>query len=78
MSDQDRFGLAGLLGMIYGENSDVSGLALGQDLMSLGLDLNQPEYVSSVAILQFYICSVDRKIPGRYTPRSHHLSLHLI
>lgn len=44
MSELDRFGLAGLLRMIHSESPDVAGLAVGQDLMTLGLDLNQPEY----------------------------------
>jgi CCR4-NOT transcription complex subunit 2 len=43
MSDIDRFGLAGLLRMIHSESPDVASLAIGQDLMTLGLDLNQPE-----------------------------------
>lgn len=43
MSEQDKFGLAGLLRMIHSESPDVASLAIGQDLMSLGLDLNQPE-----------------------------------
>ncbi|KAK2881772.1 hypothetical protein FQN49_000439 [Arthroderma sp. PD_2] len=43
MSEQDRFGLAGLLRMIHSDSPDVASLAIGQDLMSLGLDLNQPE-----------------------------------
>jgi CCR4-NOT transcription complex subunit 2 len=45
MSELDRFGLAGLLRMIHSESPDVASLAVGQDLMTLGLDLNQPEYV---------------------------------
>ena len=47
MSELDKFGLAGLLRMIHSDNADVSSLAVGQDLMTLGLDLNQPEYVLS-------------------------------
>lgn len=43
MSELDRFGLAGLLGMIRHDSNDVAGLAVGQDLTTLGLDLNQPE-----------------------------------
>ncbi|KAJ5780323.1 hypothetical protein N7457_005483 [Penicillium paradoxum] len=43
MSELDRFGLAGLLRMIHGESPDVASLAVGQDLMTLGLDLNQAE-----------------------------------
>lgn len=54
MSDKDRFGLAGLLGMIHSENPDVSSLAIGQDLMSLGLDINQPEYAFSTRNLIYF------------------------
>lgn len=46
MSELDRFGLAGLLRMIHSESPDVASLAVGQDLMTLGLDLNQAEYVT--------------------------------
>jgi CCR4-NOT transcription complex subunit 2 len=46
MNELDRFGLAGLLRMIHSESPDVASLAVGQDLMTLGLDLNQPEYAS--------------------------------
>ena len=46
MSELDRFGLAGLLRMIHSESPDVASLAVGQDLMTLGLDLNSPEYES--------------------------------
>jgi CCR4-NOT transcription complex subunit 2 len=45
MSELDKFGLAGLLRMIHSDSADVASLAVGQDLMTLGLDLNQPEYV---------------------------------
>lgn len=48
MSELDKFGLAGLLRMIHSDNADVSSLAVGQDLMTLGLDLNQPEYVLAI------------------------------
>lgn len=43
MSELDRFGLAGLLETIRSDNQDVSGLAIGQDLTTLGLDLNSQE-----------------------------------
>ena len=43
MSELDRYGLAGLLGVIRHDSNDVAGLAVGQDLTTLGLDLNQPE-----------------------------------
>ena len=49
MSELDRFGLAGLLRMIHSESPDVASLAVGQDLMTLGLDLNQPEYAPSTS-----------------------------
>lgn len=43
MSELDRFGLAGLFAMLRNDNSDVAALAAGQDLTTLGLDLNSPE-----------------------------------
>ena len=47
MSELDRYGLAGLLEMIRNENVDVSSLAIGHDLTSLGLDLNSSEFVAT-------------------------------
>lgn len=44
MNEVDRYGLAGLMAMIRNEGPDLAGLANGQDLTTLGLDLNQPEY----------------------------------
>lgn len=43
MNDLDRFGLAGLLANVRSENPDVAGLAIGQDLNHLGLNLNSVE-----------------------------------
>lgn len=43
MGELDRFGLEGLLHMIRDSNSDLGALAVGQELNSLGLDLQQPE-----------------------------------
>lgn len=43
MSAMEEFGLAGFLSTARSENPDVSGLARGQDLTSLGLNLNSPE-----------------------------------
>jgi len=43
-SDADVWGIKGLLGIIKIEDSDKSKLALGVDLTSLGLNMNQPEY----------------------------------
>lgn len=54
MNELDRFGLAGLLRMIHSESPDVASLAVGQDLMTLGLDLNQPEYVFSGPMLSLH------------------------
>lgn len=51
MSEIDRFGLAGLLRMIHSESPDVASLAVGQDLMTLGLDLNQAEYENRIFIV---------------------------
>lgn len=43
-TDADVWGIRGLLGIIKSEDSDKSKLALGVDLTSLGLNMNQPEY----------------------------------
>ncbi|KAL8996647.1 MAG: hypothetical protein Q9188_006524 [Gyalolechia gomerana] len=43
MAPIDRWGLAGLLATIRSDNPDVAGLAIGQDLTQLGLDLNSQE-----------------------------------
>lgn len=69
MSELDKFGLAGLLRMIHSDNADVSSLAVGQDLMTLGLDLNQPEYA-------FYQTLCEKTC--RLTPLDHYIrhSLH--
>lgn len=45
MSAKDEFGLVGFLATITHENPDVSGLARGHDLTSLGLNLNSSELV---------------------------------
>jgi hypothetical protein len=42
-TDADVWGIKGLLGIIKIEDSDKSKLALGVDLTSLGLNMNQPE-----------------------------------
>jgi len=43
-SEADMWGIKGLLGIIKIEDSDKSKLALGVDLTTLGLNMNQPEY----------------------------------
>ncbi|KAF9253931.1 hypothetical protein DTO013E5_2021 [Penicillium roqueforti] len=72
MSELDRFGLAGLLRMIHSESPDVASLAVGQDLMTLGLDLNQAEplhtsfaspFVSSMSAVPL---EQDFSLPGCY------------
>ena len=50
MSELDRYGLPGLLEMIRNEDPNVSSLAIGHDLTSLGLDLNSSEFVTSPQI----------------------------
>jgi hypothetical protein len=42
-TDADVWGIKGLLGIIKVEDSDKSKLAIGVDLTSLGLNMNQPE-----------------------------------
>ena len=42
-SAMDEFGLPGFLAIIRSHNPDIAGLAKGQDLTSLGLNLNSPE-----------------------------------
>ena len=43
MSEADRYGLAGFLARIRSEDPMVAGLARGQDLTQLGLNLSSPE-----------------------------------
>ncbi|KAL4807078.1 hypothetical protein BDV18DRAFT_136836 [Aspergillus unguis] len=73
MSEIDKFGLAGLLRMIHSDSADVASLAVGQDLMTLGLDLNQPEPLHSTFVSPF-VASVpgvpleqDFALPGCYS-----------
>ncbi|KAL4880427.1 hypothetical protein BJY04DRAFT_228532 [Aspergillus karnatakaensis] len=72
MSELDKFGLAGLLRMIHSDSADVASLAVGQDLMTLGLDLNQPEPLHTTFASPF-VASVpgvpleqDFALPGCY------------
>ena len=44
MTTLEKFGLPGLLDTIRSENPDVSSLAIGHDLTTLGLDLNSSEW----------------------------------
>lgn len=44
-SPADRYGLLGLLHIIKTTDPDLSMLALGSDLTTLGLDLGATEYV---------------------------------
>ncbi|KAL2834443.1 hypothetical protein BDW59DRAFT_137880 [Aspergillus cavernicola] len=73
MSELDRFGLAGLLRMIHSDSADVASLAVGQDLMTLGLDLNQPEPLHSTFVSPFVApvpgvhLEQDFALPGCYS-----------
>ena len=42
-AEMDKWGLGSLLAIMKGENPDATGLAVGQDLTQLGLNLNSPE-----------------------------------
>ncbi|KAL4778340.1 hypothetical protein BJX76DRAFT_343485 [Aspergillus varians] len=73
MTEFDKFGLAGLLRMIHSDSADIASLAVGQDLMTLGLDLNQPEPLHSTFVSPF-VASVpgvpieqDFALPGCYS-----------
>ncbi|KAL3470626.1 hypothetical protein BJX99DRAFT_239124 [Aspergillus californicus] len=76
MNELDKFGLAGLLRMIHSEHADVGSLAVGQDLMTLGLDLNQPEPLHSTFVSPFVApvpgvhLEQDFALPGCYTVQS--------
>ena len=43
MSESARYGLAGLMSQLRSNNPDVRALAIGQDLTTLGLNLNSAE-----------------------------------
>jgi CCR4-NOT transcription complex subunit 2 len=43
MSDRDRYGLKGLLGMLKGPYPDQAALITGVDIATLGFDLNSTE-----------------------------------
>ncbi|KAI9732580.1 MAG: hypothetical protein M1834_003916 [Cirrosporium novae-zelandiae] len=43
MSESERYSLPGLFAMMRNESQDIQSLATGQDLTTLGLDLNSPE-----------------------------------
>lgn len=48
MSELEEFGIQGFLSTISNENPDVSYLARGQDLTTLGLNLNSAECVTRI------------------------------
>ena len=47
MSEADKWGLEGFLATVRSPDPNVSGLARGQELNSLGLNLNSAEFVKS-------------------------------
>ena len=53
MSTIDEFGLPGFLSTISNDNPDVSYLARGQDLTTLGLNLNSAECVITTSEINF-------------------------
>ncbi|KAK2746684.1 hypothetical protein FQN57_003028 [Myotisia sp. PD_48] len=67
MNERDRFGLAGLLAMIHSDSPDVASLAIGQDLMSLGLDLNQPEPLHQTFASPFISSNVSVPLRPEFT-----------
>ena len=48
MSEADKWGLEGFLATVRSPDPNVSGLARGQELNSLGLNLNSAEFVNSL------------------------------
>ncbi|MCJ1478568.1 hypothetical protein MMC13_007249 [Lambiella insularis] len=77
MSELDRFGLAGILETIRSDNQDVSGLAIGQDLTTLGLDLNSqeplyPTFAGPFASFPTRPMQPDFTLPGCYTVLNVH------
>ena len=54
MSELDEFGIQGFLNTINNENPDVSYLARGQDLTTLGLNLNSAECVITISHMHLY------------------------
>jgi hypothetical protein len=66
-TEADVWGIKGLLGIIKSEDSDKSKLALGVDLTSLGLNMNQPEYspipkkpLVDLVFVHCFLCSALR------------------
>ncbi|CAF9930261.1 MAG: hypothetical protein HETSPECPRED_007585 [Heterodermia speciosa] len=77
MSDIDRFGLAGLLSTVRSDNPDVLGLATGQDLNQLGLNLNSveplyPTFAGPFAESGSRQMQLDFKLPECYTVDNVH------
>lgn len=62
VASADGFGLLGLLSVIRMTDPDLSMLALGSDLTTLGLNLNSPEYVSIRGKLYIYgVLGIQKK-----------------
>ena len=54
MNETARYSLPGLMGQMRSNNSDVRALAVGQDLTTLGLNLNSAEYVTVLVVTSHY------------------------
>ena len=63
MSELDEFGIQGFLNTINNENPDVSYLARGQDLTTLGLNLNSAECVATIGHM-----NITQKLTGQCRP----------
>ncbi|KAI5785983.1 hypothetical protein FPQ18DRAFT_349959 [Pyronema domesticum] len=71
-SEDERFGLAGLFSAMRNDFGDGTSLAKGQDLMMLGLDINQPEalwptFASPFMELETGTVEPDFALPQCYT-----------
>ena len=55
LSSVGKFGLLGLLGVIRMESNNVNMLALGDDLTTLGLNLNSPDVLHSTFLNPWYV-----------------------
>lgn len=67
----DRFGLLGLLGVIRMTDPDLTTLALGTDLTTLGLHLNSPENVYKTFASPWADTPLRTEVEFKVAPRAH-------
>eukprot|EP00743_Colponemidia_sp_Colp-15_P004143 GILK01004471.1.p1 GENE.GILK01004471.1~~GILK01004471.1.p1 ORF type:complete len:592 (-),score=29.64 GILK01004471.1:62-1837(-) len=72
VSSEDRFGLMGILGVIKMTDADLSMLALGMDLTTLGLNLNSPECLYAT-FASPWAEGPSRKEPEYYLPSCYYM-----